>query len=106
MKLLKPIVERAIFITGIVLLSACLEPQPAPSLHEIDSSNFTVDVLHKGLSHPWAIAELPDGNFLVTEKGGKLLRLSGETQSEIKGLPEGIFTQGQGGLLDVMLSPD
>lgn len=60
-----------------------------------------------GLDHPWAMAFLPDGRILVTERPGRLLLLDadGRLVSTIKGLPP-IFVSGQAGLLDVALAPD
>jgi glucose/arabinose dehydrogenase len=60
-----------------------------------------------GLDHPWSVAFLPDGDFLVTERSGQLLRISpdGQTSQPIAGVPE-VLAQGQGGLLDIALSPD
>ena len=56
---------------------------------------------------PWSMAFLPDGNFLVTEKPGKmfLMNQAGETLTEISGVPE-VAYGGQGGLGDVAIHPD
>lgn len=85
--------------------------------------NFDVTVLAKGLERPWAVEPLPDGALLVTEKPGRLRIVSaaGEVGPPIGnllpvgsggvssvsgqgGLPP-ITARGQGGLLDVALSP-
>ena len=60
-----------------------------------------------GLEHPWSVALLPDGGFLVTERDGRLRRITadGTVSAPIAGVPE-VFAQGQGGLLDVVLAPD
>ena len=85
---------------------------------------FDVAVLAKGLERPWAVEPLPNGDFLVTEKTGRLRVVSakGEVGPPLGGLlPVGsggvsaasgqgglppITARGQGGLLDVALSPD
>jgi aldose sugar dehydrogenase len=71
-------------------------------------SNVTIDtqVVATGLNHPWAIAFLPDGRMLVTERAGRLrvITREGNISAPVTGLPE-VFAQGQGGLLDVALSP-
>jgi len=66
-----------------------------------------VQVVADGLDHPWAVAPLPDGGFLVTERKGNLRRISGEgvVSAPLAGVPE-VWAQGQGGLLDVVLAPD
>ena len=61
----------------------------------------------EGLEHPWGMAELPDGSWLVTERPGRLrlVGADGTLSDPIGGLPE-IDAKGQGGLLDVMVGPD
>ena len=63
----------------------------------------TVEVLARGLQHPWAVAFLADGRFLVTERSGRLrlVDASGRLGEPIKGLPE-VDAVGQGGLLDLI----
>lgn len=59
-----------------------------------------------GLEHPWALAALPDGRLLVTERPGRLryVGADGALSEPITGLPE-VWAEGQGGLLDVVLDP-
>ncbi|MDN3718390.1 PQQ-dependent sugar dehydrogenase [Roseibium salinum] len=58
------------------------------------------------MSYPWSVAFLPDGGYLVTERDGALKHVSQDgEQSVVEGTPD-VFAQGQGGLLDVVLSPD
>ena len=61
----------------------------------------------KDLAHPWAVQFLPDGRFLVTERPGRLRVISreGRLSQPVAGLPA-VDPNGQGGLLDVALSPD
>ncbi|MFL6592867.1 MAG: PQQ-dependent sugar dehydrogenase [Luteimonas sp.] len=65
-----------------------------------------IEIAH-GLNHPWAVALLDDGSFLVTERPGRLRRINaaGAVSAPIRGVPE-VWAQGQGGLLDVELAPD
>ena len=55
---------------------------------------------------PWAMAFLPDGRMLVTEKGGllKLVSADGRTARAVSGTPR-VDSDGQGGLMDVVLHP-
>ena len=54
---------------------------------------------------PWAMAFLPDGRLLITERRGDLLLLSADgTQDKVSGVPAVNFG-GQGGLGDVVLHP-
>ncbi len=72
-----------------------------------DTVALKTETVVDGLSHPWALALLPDGAWLVTERPGRLRMVGADgTLSEpIAGLPE-IDAKGQGGLLDVIVSPD
>lgn len=60
-----------------------------------------------GLEHPWALAFLPDGRFLVTERPGRLriVQADGRLNAPLQGLPA-MAIEGQGGLLDVVLDSD
>ncbi|WP_350574859.1 PQQ-dependent sugar dehydrogenase [Pseudomonas sp. HY2-MNA-CIBAN-0224] len=62
----------------------------------------------QGLDHPWALAFLPDKKgMLVTERPGHLRWVSpeGKLSAPLAGVPK-VWAKGQGGLLDVVLSPD
>ncbi|MET0335771.1 MAG: PQQ-dependent sugar dehydrogenase [Rhizobacter sp.] len=76
---------------------ACAAPRSAP---------FKVTVLATGLVTPWAVEPLPDGNLLVTEKPGRMRIVSatGQLGAPLAGVPA-VDARGQGGLLDVALSP-
>lgn len=64
-----------------------------------------VTVVASGLDHPWAVEPLPGGDFLVTEKLGRLSLINARGQiTRISGVPR-VDAGGQGGLLDVALSP-
>ena len=65
-----------------------------------------VDVVTKGIDHPWGIAFLPDGGMLVTERPGRLrvVKTGGLDPTPIGPLPQMLAT-GLGGLLDVALHP-
>ena len=61
----------------------------------------------RGLDTPWSLAFLPDGRMLVTERAGRLhvVSPSGQVSSPLDGVPA-VHARGQGGLLDVVVSPD
>ena len=65
------------------------------------------EVLTSGLQNPWAVAFLPGGKFLVTERAGRLrvVEPDGRLSKPVDGLPE-VAAGGQGGLLDVLLDAD
>lgn len=64
------------------------------------------EVIASGLEHPWALAQLPNGRWLVTERPGRLRVIypGGRISPPVQGLPE-VLGQRQGGLLDIALSP-
>lgn len=65
-----------------------------------------IDVVASGLEFPWAVEVLPDGAYIVTERPGRLrIVRDGKLSEPIEGVPK-VAARGQGGLLDVALSPD
>lgn len=61
----------------------------------------------RGLANPWAMAFLPDGRMLVTERAGRLrlVERDGRVGTALPGLPP-VAANGQCGLLDVVLHPE
>lgn len=91
---------------GSLLLSlATLNANAAPQALSQDQWPFTA-MPRATLDAPWAIAFLPDGTALVTEKGGVLKHLNVQTgkAQDISGVPK-VVAAGQGGLGDVILHP-
>ncbi|RON48046.1 oxidoreductase [Pseudomonas frederiksbergensis] len=92
-----------------VLITAAAPVFAAPT-QELKSEQGTLEVtpITKGLEHPWALAFLPDRQgMLVTERPGNLrvVSVDGKRSAPISGVPK-VWAKGQGGLLDVVLSPD
>lgn len=95
-------------VLGAALLTGQFATSAAVLAQTVESSAGPIEatVLAEGLVHPWALAFLPDGRFLVTERGGTLRVVeNGEIGPPIEGVPA-VMARGQGGLLDVALSPD
>jgi glucose/arabinose dehydrogenase len=71
-----------------------------------EQHKIRVSVVTKGLSHPWAIAFLPGGEMLITERGGRLrvVRDGVLDPKAISGVPQA-RTEGNGGLMDVAIHP-
>jgi aldose sugar dehydrogenase len=59
-----------------------------------------------GLENPWAVAFLPDGRALITERPGRMriVERDGKLSEPLAGVPP-VVASGQGGLLDVVLDP-
>lgn len=76
--------------------------------HTADEPNVLVRVMTTGLSHPWSMAFLPNGDILVTERPGRLrvIRDGKLDPTPVSGVPPvsdaGQFT----GLLEVAPHPD
>jgi glucose/arabinose dehydrogenase len=81
--------------------------QPSSVVIRSEKQNFRVDTLATGLTSPWGIAFLPDGRILITEKAGqiRIVQNGRLLTDQIQGMPA-VYTNGQGGLLDIVLHPD
>jgi len=71
------------------------------------AQSVTLAPVATGLAHPWAVAFLPEGRFLVTERPGRMRVVSaaGEVGPAVAGVPA-VAAGGQGGLLDVVADAD
>ncbi len=114
-----------ITLTGLVALTGCESPDgPDPAqdpaagdarTFQSEHHAFQVDTVVDGLQHPWALAFLPNGDMLVTERGRggedgrpaqlRIIRDGELLPDPVPGLPE-VRIGGQGGLLDLVLHPD
>jgi aldose sugar dehydrogenase len=76
-------------------------------VHRSAEHDYRVVTVVDGLEHPWAMAFLPNGDMLVTERPGRLriVRDGVLLPEPVAGLPQ-VRVGGQGGLLDVVLHPD
>lgn len=72
----------------------------------LHAADYKLETIAEGFEFPWSIAFLPDGDLLVTQRTGQLLRVSadGASRKELDGVPASYFA-GQGGLFDVVLHP-
>ncbi len=92
----------AAVVLNLTNLSSSVWAQPVSSEDHV----FRVVRVVEGLEHPWALAFLPDGRFLVTERPGRLrvIKDGRLDPRPIAGLPQ-VTAFGQGGLLDVAVHP-
>ena len=103
-------------ISGLLLVSMVLACAPASvpaqgAAAQSPTPESTPGVVRaetyaSGLVSPWALAFLPDGRLLVTEKPGRLriVARDGALSEPLEGVPA-VFARGQGGLLDVAVDP-
>lgn len=93
---------------AIFLLLGCgLASAQQGDVVETAAAKFRVETVADGMTNPWAIAKLPDGRFLITERPGRLRIVENGRllPDPVEGVPE-VWAKGQGGLLDVVIHPD
>ena len=75
--------------------------------HAAMAQALKLETVARGLQNPWALAFLPDGAYLVTERSGALRHIerSGAVSLPLAGVPP-VAAGGQGGLLDLVLDSD
>ena len=92
------------------LLAAALVAGPVAARDLIvrtEAGSVKLTEVASGLQNPWSLAFLPDGRMLVTERPGqmRIVGSDGSVSAPIAGVPE-VHARGQGGLLDVAVSPN
>ena len=92
-------------VIGPVLARAQAQAPRSPTPAPVNGA-VRAETVAKGLEHPWAIAFLPDQRVLVTERPGRLriVDRGGRISEPLTGVPK-VYAGGQGGLLDVAVSP-
>lgn len=109
------------FLAAVILAAVpaaaevSIEPKVTEERVQTEEHNLRVVQIVSGFEHPWAVAWLPDGRMLITERGGRLHLVDSDSATELFGLPA-IDTDedqktppeggNQGGLLDVAIHPD
>ncbi len=68
------------------------------------AQTIKTEVVAQGMQSPWAMAALPGGEWLITEKPGAIRKVDakGKLSAPLQGLPK-VDAVGQGGLLDLVL---
>ncbi|MGC4409522.1 PQQ-dependent sugar dehydrogenase [Rhizobium rosettiformans] len=107
MTMLNPFDKIGRLCVSVLALSVATSAS-AEEPREIRAGDVTIEVtsIAEGLENPWSVEVLPDGAFIVTERPGRMRIIrDGEVGRPLGGLPR-IAAVGQGGLLDLALSPD
>jgi len=87
-----------------ILLAVAAWPLRAETI-ATSAGSVRIDPVLTGLDEPWGIGILPDGRFLVTERGGRLLFVEDGKAHTVRGVPR-VWSNGQGGLLDITVARD
>lgn len=92
-----------LFLSAALLVASVASP---PGFAQAPAAPAGTAVVVRGLTDPWAMAFLPDGRMLITEKAGQMRIASpdGRLSAPLAGLPA-VAAVGQCGLLDVVLDP-
>ncbi|MBH0000305.1 PQQ-dependent sugar dehydrogenase [Pseudoalteromonas sp. NSLLW24] len=72
----------------------------------LPKEQYSTQTLATQLQSPWSMVELPNGTWLITERDGHVVIVKNNVQSRVKLNLTGLYVAGQGGLLDIVLSPD
>ncbi|MBF2759822.1 MAG: PQQ-dependent sugar dehydrogenase, partial [Ectothiorhodospiraceae bacterium AqS1] len=94
---------RFLSLAGALLASSVAAAQTLPS----SQGDLALAPVVQGLEFPWAFGFLPDGQVIITERGGRIYLADPATgaRTELPGGPEAKVA-GQGGLLDVLVPRD
>jgi glucose/arabinose dehydrogenase len=96
--------KRALLVLAVTSLLALTPPAMA---ERSELGELQLTEVAAGLEHPWALAFLPEEQgYLISERPGRLrlLDAQGRLHPPLGGVPA-VFARGQGGLLDIALSP-
>ena len=92
-------------VIPVVALAALLTPSLSlAQTFKSSAGDISVETIAQGLVHPWALAFLPDGRMLVTERPGRIriVTRDGKLSAALGNVPK-VFAVSQGGLLDIAL---
>lgn len=76
------------------------------SAAELPKKQYSTHTLAAHLNSPWSMVKLPNGTWLITERDGHIVIVKNNQQTRVNLNLEGLYVAGQGGLLDIVLSPN
>jgi glucose/arabinose dehydrogenase len=99
---------KQITIVSLVIVTAIACAKKSPSVPPPDDNTnpqIAISTVLTGYEIIWGFDFLPNGDFLFTEKRGKIYRSTNGVVTELTGFPT-VRSSGQGGLMDVRVHPD
>jgi glucose/arabinose dehydrogenase len=81
-------------------------PQTGETFTTRDGVRFRVETVLTGLEVPWSLNFAPDGRLFVTERPGRVRIVTLGGASELALSLDGVFAQGEAGLLGLALDPE
>ncbi|WP_417516432.1 PQQ-dependent sugar dehydrogenase [Minwuia sp.] len=95
------------FLLSLLMIGLASWQSHAADRFQTSAGPVTVERIVEKLNRPWAVAFLPDGGLLITERDVGILKhvAPDGSISEVSNVPE-ISRDGQGGLLDLVLARD
>src|SRR5215470_15147331 len=102
-----PVEDFMRWLVAGAVATAATAASAAPQTYPSSAGPLMVETIATGLSHPWALAFLPDGRLVVTERAGRMriVGKDGKHSPPLAGVPQ-VAARGQGGLHDVVLDRD
>ena len=76
------------------------------SASTLPKEQYSTHTLATKLNSPWSMVKLPNETWLITERNGHVVIVKNNEQSRVNLNLEGLYVAGQGGLLDIVLSPN
>lgn len=81
-----------------------LESSSLPSSHKHETPELETQTVLSGLSHPWDVGFLPDGQLIFTERGGLISVIRDGQKAILYHIPD-VKVIGEGGLLGLAVDP-
>lgn len=99
------IIRSLLLIILYTLFSCKAQEKPNDFVLQPEDVNYTFETVASDIAVPWAMAWLPDGSMLVTERSGEIFHIKDKIKTTIQNAPK-VVARGQGGLLDIAVHPN
>ncbi|MGI9424575.1 MAG: PQQ-dependent sugar dehydrogenase [Hyphomicrobiaceae bacterium] len=98
---------RSAFLIGCLVVAGPVHAAQTKAPNPAKTTGAKATVIAKGLVNPWGMQFLPDGRIIITERPGaiRIIDKDGTVSKPLNGAPK-VLARGQGGMLDVALTPD